>query len=227
MDGDKFFALFGKFILILILILAIASGAFYLGKNYGQKPTSPPPNVMNPQPLISPTVSVATSNGTLAATIQPTPTVMVKKTYSGGVASGLSFNQYTILIGSDWVVKQEGDPNGSPWDKLTASKNGYEFSIWQAATGGAMCLYPGDPDFEGPSSRFLNYIEFAGTDGKMYRRGTTTDPTTTKNFTICEKGTDNYGQPISFGHTGYKVPNPHSQSMLEEMDMIVASLKKK
>lgn len=222
---DKLFSLFGKLILILILALTIAGGAFYLGRNYGQKPSPGP--VLTNQPDYIPLPTITSPNATPEAKVQPSPTVGVKKTYSGGVSSGLSFNQYTISIGGDWVVKQEGDPNGSPWDRLTASKNGYELSIWQAATGGAMCLYPGDPDFEGPSSRFLSYIEFAGTDGKMYRRGSTTDPATTKNFTVCEKGTDNYGQPISFGHTGYKVPNPYSETILKEMDMMVASLKKK
>jgi hypothetical protein len=126
----------------------------------------------------------------------------------------------------DWSYSKEGAPSGDiQLDKLIIIKNGYKITIYQAATGGAPCLYPGDADVEGPSSRFTSYVDITTQTGDKLRRGSSAGTT---NFTVCEKqGTNPYGQPTSFGHISIEVPaGGATASMLVEIDSILSSLKK-
>lgn len=155
---------------------------------------------------------------TPAPTIAPTGKSLIK---AGGV---LVFKAYSLEVPIGWESLKEGAPAGDiELDKLTLTKDGYKISLLQAATGGAPCLYPGDPDVEGPSSRFTKFIEFTVQSGELMRKSSND----IKGFTVCEKqGVNGYGAPTSFGHVSITLPATTTQAVLTEIDAIVASLKK-
>jgi len=207
---NGFFAFFGKFILILLVIGLLVGGGYYLGT--GKLPVPG----YNPPGAVTTTAPVTSPGQTPTATPQP------KQVVKAGVSSGLSFSLYSIEVPMDWKVTQQHEDEPSPMDTLTITKGTYSIKIFQAATGGAMCLYPGDPDFEGPSSRFTTFVPITTKDGTILRRGSTTGG----GFTLCQQGTENYGQPTSYGHISYKTPVPADDAILKEMDGLIASLKK-
>jgi hypothetical protein len=214
---DKFFTVFGK----IILLLLIVSGAGYLAYRY----TTPPAPTTN-QAVLTGTITTAPSE-----TITPSP-VQSSQTVTAGLnfAGGISFPAYTITIPADWTVTHTNNPGESPSDYLTVSKGSYQFKIMQGATGGAMCLYPGEPDQEGPSSRYTSFVEFTGTNTNIFRRGTSPAPSGyASGYTVCMKnGNDaSYGQPTGFGHISYGAPASPDPSILTQMDTMIASLKTK
>ena len=93
-----------------------------------------------------------------------------------------------------------------------------------------MCLYAGDADFEGPSSHYDSYVAITTADGIVLRRGSTnetsTDYISKKGFTMCQKGSDNYGQPTVFGHMSLTTSSNPDPALLAEVDAMIASLKK-
>lgn len=206
---DKFFAVFGKLILVVLAVGAVAGGAYF----YGQKK-----NVSNPT-----STSPASPSATTSAT--PVPT----KTVEGGVpkSAGLSFDLYSLEVPVDWNVGRE---TSQAYEKLTISKGANQITIMQGATGGAMCLYPGDPDFEGPSSHYTTFAELKTKDGTLLRRSGTDEAAYQGKFgfTACQKNSEgDFGQPTSYGHIGYSVPAVFDKEVLLEMDAMISSLKKK
>lgn len=142
---------------------------------------------------------------------------------AGGV---LSFKAYTINVPAGWTYSKEEAPSAEvAMDKLILNKNGYTISIYQAATGGAMCLYTGDAEVEGPSSKFTSFVEIKTQTSEVLRRSWTADG---KGYTVCEKtGTNPFGQPTAFGHISITVPaGGATASEISEIDLILASLKK-
>lgn len=210
---DKLFAGFGKAFLVLLVLGGVGAGAYY----YGQRKPSESPT----------TIPSATETATASAI--PSATPAAKKTVEGGVdkSAGLAYDQYTLEVGADWNVAKE---TGQAYEKLTISKGANQLTIMQGATGGALCLYPGNPDFEGPSSRYTKYVELKTQDGRVLRRSSTDDPPYQGKvgFTICMK-TDqgDYNQPTMYGHIGYSLPAGYDNAILLELDAMVASLKKK
>lgn len=137
-------------------------------------------------------------------------------------SAGLSFDNYSIITPSDWISKKESQTNMD--ERLTLSKGEYSISIFQAATGGALCLYPGDADFEGPSSKFEVFTTLTTKDGRILRRSGDKKGTT---FTICQKSPDNsYQQPTNYGHISVKLAADFTPEILTEVDSIISSLKK-
>lgn len=207
---DKFFAIFGKVVIVVIILGGVAFGGYYFG-NKLQKTQSPigmkVENVINEaKPTDKPTVEE--------------PTISIK----AGVAksANLSFDQYTINASHKWAVKRENQTAND--EKLILSKDGYQVSIFQAATGGALCLYPTDGEFEGPSSKFETFIELKTKDGRTLRRSGDKNGTS---FTVCQKSQDgSYQQPTNYGHISIKIPAAWNQSVLTEIDTIISSLKK-
>ena len=207
---DKFFSVFGKVILILLILSAMAYGGYYFGI---QTKT-----IVKPKAVTTEDTSKTTTPTNLPINERQPITI------SGGVAksAGLSFDQYTLKAGDEWKVTREHQTTMD--EKLILTKGGYQISIFQAATGGALCLYEGDPDFEGPSSRFKTFKEMTTQDDRTLRRSGEENATA---FTVCQKYSDgSFGQPTNYGHISIKLPSDWNESGLEEIDSILASLKK-
>jgi hypothetical protein len=158
---------------------------------------------------------------TSTSTPNPTPKIITARL---DASSGLSFTKYTISIPSDWVDKHTYENQGTPIDTLTLTKGNYQIKIYQAATGGAQCIYPSDPTPEGPSSSFIGFVEFTSTDSIVFRRGWL--EVSPKNYSVCQKSQYGFGAPTSFGHISYTTPNSPDANTLSEMDKIITSLKK-
>jgi hypothetical protein len=166
---------------------------------------------------------VSTESATLA-TVEavPTPTPVSTLTIKGGGI--LEFNSYTVEVPSTWKYTKEGAPSGDiELEKLILTKGDYKITIYQAATGGAICLYPGDPDTEGPSSKFTTFTELkTATNDKLRISGTGSG-----NLTVCQMtGTNPWGEPTSFGHISIALPAVTTPEMITEINGIIASLKK-
>lgn len=223
---EKFFAFFGKLMLGIVLVAALAGGGYYLGKSgtidLGLS-TSIPAAVSTTSP------DAVSSQEETVTTTSPTTTSAPTKTITAGVSadSGLSFSRYTMQIAAGWTDIHTAENIGTPIDTLTITKGQYEIKIFQAATGGALCLYPGDADFMGPSSRYDTYVDITTADSLTLRRGTTNAVNGAKRgFTFCHKGPESYGQPTTFGHMSYTTPITPDAAILKEMDGMIQSLKK-
>jgi hypothetical protein len=220
---EKFFSVFGKIVLAVLVIGVLAGGGYYYGRNGNLSLGNPLPQ---PEAVSTTNPEVATQT-----TITPlvTPTTAKSKIVSGGVGkeSGLSFTKYTIEIPEGWTPTHTTQNDGTTVDTMTIVKGSYQIKIFQAATGGAMCLYPGDADFEGPSSRYETYLDMTTQDGVILRRGGSIAANgPTRGYTFCQKGAENYGQPTGFGHTSYTTPINPDPAVLLEMDLMIKSLKK-
>lgn len=133
------------------------------------------------------------------------------------------FPGYTITIASGWTPNHEQQLTGSASDTLTVTKNGYAIKIYQAAFGGGICLYPGDPDQMGPNARYTSFVAFSGASGEQYRRGTTnTIPPMTS---VCMNTSGTYGSITTFGHIDYTIPASPVATTLAQMDSMIATLK--
>lgn len=218
---EKFFAFFGKFILVALLLGGIAYGAYSFGKR--GLPTAPSnsgaitvPATATPIQIQVPLTDTSTS---------PTPTKKVYKTVTAGLTTsgdGPSFGKYQITILDGWAYEDNTDATNT-MDTLTITKDTYQIKIYQAATGGAVCVYAGDAAFEGPSATYDTFVDITTTGGFHLRRSGNTGSAT---FTLCDKGPELYGAPTRFGHITYKTPTAPDLISLTEMDLMVASLKK-
>ena len=195
---DKFFAFLGKAVLTLLIVGGLAGGGYYLGRS-GKVPQT-----------------------TTALTVSPTPTPVIV-TAGLGSESGLSFTKYTIEVPEGWTPNHVTTNEGTWVDTLTVMRGAYQIKIFQAATGGAMCLYPGDQDFVGPSSRFTMFVDLTTADSIALRRGGAKGK---GGFTLCQKNAENFGQPTVFGHTSYTTPATADAAIVKQMDEMIASLKK-
>ena len=201
-------------IVITAVIVFLAATIFYKGIpniNYGQPSVAATPTPVGTEstPSASPVVSEATPAG---------PTTIK----AGGV---LVFKPYVLSIPAGWSSKKENAPNGEiELDKLTLTKDNYKITIYQAATGGAMCLYPGDAKVEGPSSSYDSYVDLTTSSGEKLRKSTSG---VNKSATVCEFQQGGWGQPTSFGHISIEVPaNGGTAAMTQEIDKILMSIKK-
>lgn len=165
---------------------------------------------------------IPVSSTEVASPISTSTSIQTTTVKAGGV---LVFKAYSINVPTTWQYAKEGTPSGDiPIDRLTLTKDGYKITLYQAATGGAPCLYPGDADVEGPSSRFVSFVAITTQTGDLLRRGV---PEGGGGFTVCEKqGSNSYGQPTSFGHISITTPANPSASIIVEIDSMLASLKK-
>ncbi len=219
--ADKFFAFLGKTVLVLLVVGALAGGGYYLGKS-GKLSLGNPTPVPQAVSTTNPQIETTTPTSTVI------PSVKTKTVAAGvGAESGLSFTKYTIDVPETWTPVHTYTNEGTAVDTLTITSGVYQIKIFQAATGGALCLYPGDADFEGPSSRYETFVDMTTKDGIVLRRGGSLAASgTTRGFTLCQKGTENYGQPTGFGHTSFTTPATPDPTKLGEMDTMIKSLKK-
>lgn len=194
----------------VLLFLAIAASAYFIGRrqvNFSNTPTPTPTTTSNQESNLQEAVPTTSKN------------VDKKKVSAGGV---VSFPAYEMLIPEGWQEKVQHN-DVTEIDILTLTNEGYEIRIMQGATGGALCLYPGDATFDGPSAEYPAYQEITASNIILRRGGEEGGDA----FTFCEKKDDNtYFQPTTFGHISYTLPEGYDQNMLSEMDEIVSTLKK-
>lgn len=205
---DRFFSIFGKVVLVILVLGAMGYGGYYFGR---QTKSISKPEAVN-------------TESTPSLTSKEEATLIPQITIVGGVlkSAGLSFDQYSIMTPNDWTSKKESQTTLD--EKLILEKTGYSISIFQAATGGALCLYPNDAEFEGPSSKYEVFTSLTTKDGRILRRSGDKNGTA---FTVCQKSTDNsYQQPTNYGHISIKMPVVWTQEVLTEIDSILSSLKK-
>lgn len=218
---DKFFSLFGKLVLVVVLVGGVAYGAYTFGK---RTPTT------QPSPGAASTTAAPSPNPSVEPAASPSPTTKPAKVLTAGLdaSSGLSFTKYQMTVPEAWVVDHKTTNEGTWVDTLTITKGKTELKIFQAATGGAICLYPTDTPMEGPSSTYDTYVEITTTTGQLMRRSTTTASSgTTKGFTICMKSSyGNFQLPTIFGHMSLKTDLTPDPAILAEVDGMIASLKK-
>ena len=198
--------------------------------------TFPRSTVLNTSILNNPTPSPITeltnsesNNYNLEVINTPLP-ASEGKTITAGLdkSSGLVFSKYQISILTGWSEKHESKNEGVPVDTLNITKDEYSISIFQAATGGAICLYPGDEPFEGPSSTYDMFTQLVTKDSISLRRsGTDEGSGNSEGFTVCQKSPDgSYQQPTGYGHIQITTPIDPTSSDLAEIDNMLKSLKK-
>jgi hypothetical protein len=210
---EKFLNTFAKTALIITITASIALGAYFLGKNTGKDVEKETTSAVSPTPLSS-----------------VTPTKPPKKVVEGGVdeSAGLLFLRYSLEIPTDWMEKRENFTASD--EKIFLSKDEYQISIFQAATGGAICLYPDDPDMEGPHSRYTSFVNLTTQDGiKVRRSGTDTVGNDGKiGYTICQITDEgDFNLPTVYGHISFSLPANYNEETLGEMDKAISSLNKR
>lgn len=212
---EKFFSIFGKITLVILVLGSLTYAGYYFGKQTKSISKPEAVKIENEEPIISPS-PISSS----------TPLI----TIVGGVlkSAGLSFDQYSVMTPNDWTFKKESQTAMD--EKLILEKDlpeqagGYSISIFQAATGGALCLYPGDAEFEGPSSKFQEFVALTTKDNRNLRRSSNKGDLS---FTVCQKSPDgSYQQPTNYGHISIKLPANYPPEILKEIDSIISSLKK-
>lgn len=211
---EKFFSYFGKIAIVILIVGAMVYGGYYFG--------------IKTREIEKPQADTTSSEDLVVTTPTPTAIPIELVTINGGVpkSAGLSFDLYRLKASSEWIIKRDNqEVNRIIVDeKLYLTKDGYQISIFQGATGGALCLYSTDPDFEGPSSRFEYFKELTSKDGRILRRGGDLNDT---GFTVCQKSQDGtFIQPTNYGHISIKLPIDWSQETLDEIDLILSSLNK-
>ncbi len=160
------------------------------------------------------------NKGVVSTIASPEPTATPLSGITVTAGGVLVFSKYTVQVPATWQYAKEGDTQA---DKLTLTSGDYKITIYEAATGGAQCLYPGDPDSE-MATRYITFTEITLQGGSKLRRGGTTATA----FTVCEKplGSASWGLPTSFGHISVATPAAPTNAMMTEIDGILASLKK-
>lgn len=204
------------FITVFVTAVLVAAAAYIYFRGFPIFPS------YNKNPISTESaVTVSTPLATFTPSVSPTPGGLTT-IKAGGV---LVFSAYSIDVPSGWTYIKEAEPTGEvAVDKLILAKAAYKITIFEAATGGAPCLYPGDADSEGPFSRFTSFVDLTTVTGDKLRRGMAQG--STSGYTVCELQSGGYGQPTSFGHVSITTPSGPSKSALDEIDSILASLRK-
>lgn len=203
-----------KYLVIILItaVLVFAGAAFYfkgLPKTGISSPTATPESTATP---------VSATNVPVAS-VEPQTTSEIT---AGGI---LVFKKYSVTLPVGWESKKEYSPDPNVQiDRLILSKTGYKVTIYQAPTGGAICLYPGMPKVDGPTSMYDSFVEVTTASGEKLRKGTSGVNTSS---TVCEFQSDNWSAPTSFGHISIEVPgNGGTSAMVQEIDSILKSIKK-
>lgn len=213
------FSLFGKIAAVVILVAALITAGYFLGKNFSGNNDTPPPKQREGAPIETPTAAPTVSITTPEASTSAAPKDTQKK-ITGGLSGSTAFKTYTVSLPSGWTQTKEGD--GTVSDKLTISQGTYSVSIYQAAFGGGGCTYPGQPPTEFSQS-FSNYTEIVSTT--TYRRSWNKPAGNTNSYTVCQKGPDgSFGSITTFGAISAKSPEPADPKIMKDIDVIIASI---
>lgn len=156
-----------------------------------------------------------------AASSTPTTTPATKtKIQAGGK---LVFVKYQLEVPEGWSSNKTS--SYADQETLTLTSGGYEIVINEGASGGMVCMYPGDPESEIIFQTDYKYFKQLTTaDGTLLRRGG--DAESSLAFTVCSKGEENYQAPTEYGHISVKFPANPTSVKITEVDEILSSLKK-
>ncbi len=202
--------------LVLLVVVGLTYAGFYFGKQTKKSVVTDEPEVEK---------LVESTKAPTQVVQSPTPLITVVAGLPKSV--GLSFDQYSIVTPDGWTSKKESQ--SAMDEKLILEKDGYTITIFQAATGGALCLYPGDADFEGPSSKYDKFVSLTTKDNRNLRRSQNAPAENTigTSFTVCQKSVEgSYQQPTGYGHISIKLPSAWDDEGLKVVDSIISSLKK-
>ena len=208
----------GKIIPGIIIAIVLVTIGFFIGT---RKTNEPFPNPTQPaeqtnQSAPSPTIAIPTKSSATNG----------EQITAGLTDSGL-FERYIATYPTGWNVVYIPDPTTQS-DKLILGKQEHRLTIYQAAFGGGGCVYAIDKPAQ-MTENFTNFVPITGAI-HAFRRGwvDAPKPTKTLTYTYCEKMPDEaYSSITAFGRITAEVPNPPDQTVLSEMDAIVASLTKK
>jgi len=143
------------------------------------------------------------------------------QTYTFKKINSLSFPGFTIQYPKDWTVNENRIEN--TLSELTLMKNEMEIKIYQAAMGGAGCIYKGEVP-EGPYSDLRNkpYVDVISKAG-IFRRTQYNDK---NGYSFCQSLNNGktFGGPTTIGGITYITPSNADESILEEMDNIIKSI---
>lgn len=203
-------------IVIIVLILAIGTGGYY---------------VLN-QKLLTPTPAPAqqTSTQIQEPTATPTPEPIVAKTFTSPKLANVSFSGFTLIHQSDWIEKSVRDDTVGT-ASLTLNKGDYSLSISQGPFDGGVCVYT-DAEFaanQGPTSDKRNKpaTDIIASFGSL-RRDLEVDSLKNNSFAFCQKNDQDasYGTLTKIGAISYKTATAtFDPLMLTEMDEIIKSVK--
>lgn len=151
----------------------------------------------------------------------PTPTsTPTKQVQAGGV---LSFPRYELTFPTDWQFTKQSTTSDD--EKLTLTGDGLTLSILQGGFGGSICLFPGDPDVEGPAGRYTAGVDITTKSGDKLRR-TTTENSQKPGFGVCQLTQYGWGAPTLYGSISIQTPANPTVTQLTIIDNILASLTK-
>mgnify|MGYP001564397917 CR=1 FL=1 len=212
---NKFFEIFGRLMVVIIVLGSIAAAAYYYGMNRNGA-------VKEEELVITTGESAAT---TTSDSTKPTVSPVKKVQVSAGA---VEHTKYTVSVPEDWQVTK--DPtNSNDMDKMTLTKNGYTVVLYQANMGGSMYSFS-DAKVDGPFAQQYSgtYSDFTGASGEKFRRidSSSQNKPGEKNYGVLVFGFDAYQTPTTFGGISYTTPLNPTKDMLDEMDSIIASLKK-
>jgi len=217
--GSKFFEIFGKVVLVLILLGVVAGGAYYYGVSRNGTAKTADKLIIKTEDEADMVNDLDTDSN--KPTVTPIEYVKV-------AAGATNHTKYTASVPEDWTVTKDPS-NSNDMDKLTLAKNGYSITIYQASMGGSMYSFS-DAKVDGPMAQDYSgtYSDFTGATGEKYRRidSSSQNKPGEKNYGVLVFGSDAYQTPTTFGGISYTTPLNPTKDMLDEMDGIISSLKK-
>jgi len=199
----------------LVLVIFILTGfvAYFIGRQSGL-----PSSVKNVPISIPPAVTETKLNPDLPTSILEATLIPLQVIKGGGI---LSFPHYQFKANANWIYSREAE--GTDNEKIIIKNGEYSFSITQGGFGGAVCLYPGDADVEGPSARYIKYVEITTNSGDQLRRSSSESG---QGFGICQHTQYGWEAPTLYGHMSIITPNNPTPEMIKEIDEILSSITK-
>ena len=216
-------------ILATLLVSAGLFGAYRYGVNTARVAPTPTASASPVAPLPSDSGVACTMEAKIcpdgsavgrmppSCDFAPCPAVKSQTITGGGI---LSFPKYTLEVPASWTMSRESHTKDDEKITLTAPGGSPSLSILQGGFGGAVCLYAGDADQEGPSVRYTSFVEIKTKSGATLRRGT---PESGSGYGICELTQYGWSNPTLFGAISVKVGSPAD---LPTLDQILASFDK-
>lgn len=217
---DKFFSVFGKVALVMIILGLIGGGAYYYG-SINKQSTLPTPTLVQLKETKAET-----------GTVKTTPTTGVRRPFQSGIGDYI----FTGSIPQDWKITKAEDNFSVGTSELNIERGEYALIVRQSPRGVGACGYPDapgtstNPEMESPAI-ITKYTQFLGFLGEVFRRqDITANPSAGVSFYgICQKNSNEnfYQNYTKFGEITYHTPldNP-SEAVLKEIDSIVATFKK-